>query len=183
MRKSVALPLFLAGNCIRSCVKVSWMWPFPASSPWTAATPHLPPPLLIRPLHPPPSPPTPAPLPNWGGPFTWALSPGCKHTNGPLNSSLLAASPRSVLTPKLFLTSSTCQRADLLIVPCISCLKGVVMQILRVMMVTNDASTRFCFLLGDSETDSLLCHRQPPFISPRQINGALMDVELLQPRL
>lgn len=98
------------GNYIQNYVKVLWMWPFPASSPWTPAATHhlLPPPLIRPPPRPPRSPPTPAPHPNCEGLFTWALSLDCKHTNIPLGSSLLEALSRSVLTPKLFHMSSTC---------------------------------------------------------------------------
>lgn len=81
-RPITQIHLSLTGNCIQSCVKASWMWPSPVSSPWTAPTPPRPPPHRIPPRRPPRSPPPPAPLPNWGHPFTWALSPDCKHTNG-----------------------------------------------------------------------------------------------------
>lgn len=102
------------------------MWPFPVSSPWTAVvTPRLLPLLLTPPPHPPRSPPTPAPLPNWERLFTWALSHDCKHTDIPLVSSVLEASSSSVLTPKLYPKSSTCQRAEPLIVACLSCLEVV----------------------------------------------------------
>lgn len=157
------------------------MWPFPVSSPWTAAvTPHLLPPLLIPPPlipppHPPRSPPTPAPLPNWERLFTWALSLDCKHTNIPLVSSLLEASSWSVLTPKLFLMSSTCQRAEPLIVPWLSRLEGVFffsmelqkrfplcMHIMNVRMVTY-GSTNFSGRFR-MRTDALLSHFHHQFL-------------------
>lgn len=124
---SLVLSLPPTGNYTQSCVKVSWKWPFPVSSPWTAAvTPHLLPLLLIPPPHPPPrSLPTPAPLPNWERLSTWVLSPDCKHTSIPLVFSALKASSCSVLTPKRHLKCSTCQRVEPLIVPFMSRLEGV----------------------------------------------------------
>lgn len=103
----------LPGNYIQSCVKVLWMWLFPVSSLWTTVvTPHLLPLLLIRPPHPPRSPPTPAPLPNWGRLFTLDLSLDCKHTNSPHVSSPLEASSWSALIPKLVVMSSTRRRPE-----------------------------------------------------------------------
>lgn len=148
------------------------MWPFPVSSPWAAAvTPRLLP-LLLTPLpRPPHSPPTPAPLPNWERLFTWALSRDCKHTNIHLVSSVLEASSCSVLTPKLYLKSSTCQRAEPLIVACLSCLEVVslsmehhwtaemisallIMHIMNVRMVMNGSAN----FLGVSEWGQTAFH-------------------------
>lgn len=126
----LTLLLFLSppGNYTQSYVKVSWMWPFPVSSPWTVAvTPHLLPLHLIPPPHPPRSPPTPAPLPNWEDLLTWALSLDCKHTSNYSPRLLVTASTSSVLTPKLCQRSSTCQRAEPLIVPSLSRLEGVIL--------------------------------------------------------
>lgn len=87
------------------------MWLSPVSSPWTLlVTCHLHRPLLIPPPHPPCSPPTLAPLPNWEHLYTWVLSLDCKPWDFIL--SLTEASLCLVLAPNLIIMSSTSQPAE-----------------------------------------------------------------------
>lgn len=132
---TLLLSLPLPGSYTQSYVKVLWMWPFPQSSPWTAAvTPHPFPLHLIPPLHPLRSPPTPAPLPNWEGLFMWALSLGCKRTHkcSPFPSS------RSVLP---HLRRSTWQQAEplIILVLCLSHLEGLCVFLWKSVNYRNDS--------------------------------------------
>lgn len=155
-------PLFvLAGNCTRSCARVSWMWPSPASSPWTATTPRRPrppPPLRTPPPRPPPSPPTPAPLPSWGRrPFTWALSPDCKHTH--TNGLLASSPPCSDLAPK---GCSTCHKTKrCILLPCVCCLIGALSWELTSVEGGHKRTRKFCQGTGrpmDQNDRRPLCH-------------------------
>lgn len=150
------------------------MWPSPASSPWTATTPRLPP-LRIPPHRPPHSPPTPAPLPNWGLPFTWAPSPDCKHTNNLFH--LLT----SVLRPCTPWGCSTRHNTKLFFFAFCVLLKGGMSWKIEV-----SHKCTHTFSLGTNHEDRQpLCHfTRSQFVFPhRQIHGALVNVELLQLRL